>query len=97
MRKRQLPFPKDIRDPRNNLQSDTEVVVGNQQGGADAVDTACVSKIGIGTPALIQRINSWGREASGTWWAGAGPAWKNFRYVTAYFCSGTVRSTLTRI
>ena len=73
MRKRQLPFPEDIRDPRNNLQPDTEVVVRNQQGGADAVDTACISKIEIGTPALIQWRNSWGREVSGTWRAGNGP------------------------
>ena len=79
MRKRQLPFPKDTRDPRNNLQPDTEVAVSNQQGGADAVDTACVSSIAICASALIQRGNSWGREPSGTWRAGAGPAWNNLR------------------
>ena len=90
MRKRQLPFPKDTRDPRNNLQPDTEVAVRNHQGGTDAVDTACISKIEISTTALIQIKNIWGEEASGTWRAGAGPAWKNLRYVTAYFCSGTV-------
>ena len=78
MRKRQLPFPEDIRDSRNNLQPDTEVAVSNQQGGADAVDTACVGKIGIGTSALIQLGNIWGREPSGTWREGAGPAWNNF-------------------
>ena len=37
MKKRQLPFPEDIRDPRNNIQPDTEVAIRNQQGGADAV------------------------------------------------------------
>ena len=78
MRKRQLPFPEDISDPRNNLQPDTEVAVLNQKGGADAVDTACLSIIEIGTPALIQLKNSWGREPSGTWRVGAGPAWNNF-------------------
>ena len=77
MRKRQLPFPEDISDPRNNLQPDTEVAVRNQQGVADAVDTACVSKITICSSALIQMGNSWGREPSGTWRAGAGQAWKN--------------------
>ena len=29
MRKRQLPFPEDIRDPRNNLQADSEVAILN--------------------------------------------------------------------
>ena len=90
MKKRQLPFPKDISDPRNNFQPDTEVVVKNEEGEADAVDTTCVRKIEICKPALIQGGNSWGREPSGIWRAGAGPAWKNYRYVTAYFCSGTV-------
>ena len=37
MRKRQLSFPEDIRDPRSNLQPDTEVAVLNWKGGADAV------------------------------------------------------------
>ena len=87
MRKRQLPFPEDIRDPRNNLQPDTEVIAPNQQGGADAVETACVTSLIICTPALSQRGNSWGREPSGIWRAGTGPGWNHFRYVTAYFCS----------
>ena len=78
MRKRQLPFPEDISDPRNNLQPDTEVVVWNQQGGADAIDTACISKIGIGTPVFIQGRNSWERKASNILRAGAGLTWKHF-------------------
>ena len=78
MKKRQLPFPEDIRDPRNNFQPSTEVAVRNQQGGADAVETACVTSIKICTPALSQSLNSWGREQSGIWQAGIGPAWNNF-------------------
>ena len=77
MRKRQLTFPEDIRDPRNNLQPDTEVAVRNKQGGADAVETFCITSITICSSAFTQSINSWGREASGTWRAGAGPALKN--------------------
>ena len=78
MRKRKLPFPEDIRDPRNHLRPDTEVAVQNQ-GGADAVETAFVTSINIGTPALSQTINSWGREQSGIWRADTGPAWNNLR------------------
>ena len=46
MKKRQLPS-KDVKDQRNSFKVETEVAVYNNEGGVDAVETACINSITI--------------------------------------------------
>ena len=47
MKKRQLPS-RDVKNQRNSFKVETEVAVYNEQGGVDAVETACITSIKIG-------------------------------------------------
>ena len=76
MKKRQLPS-RDVKNQRNSFKVETEVAVYNNEGGVDAVETACINSIRIGRYNYTQRISSWGREQSGIWQAGSGTTCNN--------------------